>query len=281
MKKILFPTDFSEVSNNAFIYALKLADRFHAELVILHVYNLPYIDMGGAPINLIEVYDTIELQSFGNLKDQILILRDIAEKNHLGHVKMNNILRNGEVVWTIQDVIKEENIDFIVMGTKGASGLGETFFGSTTGSVIAEVKAFVLGIPEHCEYKTIKNIAFTTRFREKDIVALKKLLVIAKKLEAKIHCLYVKTAKSDVKNITIQDWKMLFCHEKVDFYIIESENIKDSVLTFTEVHEIEMLAILKENRSFFEELFHRSLSKALSYHIKIPILALQEDKKES
>lgn len=279
MKKVLFPTDFSEVSNNAFLYALKLADSSNAELIVLHVYNLPYIDMGGAPSNLLDVYDTIELQSFENLKDQIPVLRDIAEKNNLAHVKMSNILRHGEVVWTIQDIIKEEDIDFIVMGTKGASGLKETFLGSTTGSIIAETKVFVLGIPENCEYKTIKNIVFTTCFREKDIIALKKLLAIAERFHAKVHCLYVKTSKSDVKEITIQDWKMLFSNENIEFHIIESENVKDAVLNFTETQQIEMLAILKENRSFFEELFHRSLTQALSYHIKIPILALQEDKK--
>ncbi|MDZ4331458.1 MAG: universal stress protein, partial [Flavobacterium sp.] len=38
MKKILFPTDFSEVSKNAFIYALKLADSIDAEIITMHVY---------------------------------------------------------------------------------------------------------------------------------------------------------------------------------------------------------------------------------------------------
>ena len=39
MKKILFPTDFSEVANNAFVHALGLAKVLHADLVLLHTFE--------------------------------------------------------------------------------------------------------------------------------------------------------------------------------------------------------------------------------------------------
>jgi nucleotide-binding universal stress UspA family protein len=41
MRKILFSTDFSEVSKNAFIYTLKLADSIDAEIIAMHVYQPP------------------------------------------------------------------------------------------------------------------------------------------------------------------------------------------------------------------------------------------------
>lgn len=44
MKKILFPTDFSDNSNNAFVYALKLAEKLQAEVITLHVYQFPVLD---------------------------------------------------------------------------------------------------------------------------------------------------------------------------------------------------------------------------------------------
>ncbi|WP_306354106.1 universal stress protein [Flavobacterium sp. '19STA2R22 D10 B1'] len=282
MKKILFPTDFSEVSNNAFIYALKLADNLNAEVLVLHVYNLPYMQSDlqndGIPLNMMEVYDSIQLQNFENLKDQIPILRDIATQYDLTHVKMSHVLKQGELIWNINELVKEEGVEYIVMGTKGASGLKETFLGSTTASVIAEANVFVLGVPDTAEYKPIKNIVFTTRFREKDIKAMKKLIQLAKTFDAKIHCLYVKTSKSDVKEETIEDWKMLFSHENVKFHIVEHDNVKDTILIFTEVKNIDLLAMLTENRGFFEELFHQSLTQKVSYHVKIPILAIHENK---
>ena len=78
MKKILFPTDFSEVSKNAFIYALKLADSIDAEIITMHVYQLPQANYVNVSEYLHEIYDVTELSNFENYKDEIPILSHIA-----------------------------------------------------------------------------------------------------------------------------------------------------------------------------------------------------------
>ena len=277
MKRILFPTDFSDASIKAFIYALKLADAFQAEVITLHAYELPQLHYGGLPHTLKEVYDTIELESFENYKDQIPLLRDIAEKHNLGHVKISNILKHGDLIWTIKDVVKNEHIDYVVMGTKGATGLKETFLGSNAGSVVTEVNAYVITVPEESEYNGINNIVFTTRFNEDDKKALMKVLELAKMFGAKVHCLYVKTKKTNVNDVIIQDWKFLFKDDAVEFHIIENEDVQQTILNFTNAYEIDLLAMLNYKRGFFEELFRQSLTQKLSYHLQVPLLAIHED----
>ena len=277
MKRILFPTDFSDASIKAFIYALKLADAFQAEVITLHAYELPQLHYGGLPHTLKEVYDTIELESFENYKDQIPMLRDIAEKHNLGHVKISNILKHGDLIWTIKDVVKNEHIDYVVMGTKGATGLKETFLGSNAGSVVTEVNAYVITVPEESEYNGINNIVFTTRFNEDDKKALMKVLELAKMFGAKVHCLYVKTKKTNVNDVIIQDWKFLFKDDAVEFHIIENEDVQQTILNFTNTYEIDLLAMLNYKRGFFEELFRQSLTQKLSYHLQVPLLAIHED----
>lgn len=278
MKKILFPTDFSSTSNNAFIYALHFTESIKAELIVLHVYDLPVLHMGGLPANIKEVYDSIELEKFDNFKDQIPFLHEIADKNNLGHIKWNNILKHGDLIWAINHMVEEESIDYVVMGTKGATGLKETFMGSTTGSVIAESDAIIIGIPDVAKFHGIKTITFTTRFRDKDIKALQKVVELARAFEAKVTCLYVKTPKSDVHSNVIDDWRILFQNDKVSFHIIEHPKAKDAILEFLENNQSDMLAMLNYKKGFFEELFHQSLTQKLSYHIAIPILALHEAK---
>jgi len=277
MKRILFPTDFSEASIKAFIYALKLADAYNAEVITLHAYELPQLHYGGLPNTLKDVYDSIELESFENYKDQIPLLRAIAEKNNLQHVKISNILKHGDLIWTIKDVVKNEKIDYVVMGTKGATGLKETFLGSNAGSVITEVNAYVITVPEESDYDGIKNIVFTTRFKEEDKKALKKVLKLAKLFDANVHCLYVKTKKRIVNDVIIQDWKFLFKDDRVEFHIIENEDVKQTILNFTNSYDVDLLAMLNYKRGFFEELFKQSLTQKLSYHVKVPILALHQD----
>lgn len=277
MNKILFPTDFSEASLNAFIYALKFADVLNGELLVLHVYDLPQLNIGGLPPNLKEIYDSIELENFDEFRGQIPLLREIAEKNGMSHIKMSHILKHGDLIWNINKAIKEEFTDYVVMGTKGASGLKETFLGSNTGSVITDTDAVVIGVPEEAVFNGIKNIVFTTQYREKDIKALKKVVSITKGFNAKVHCLHVKTSKSDVKEVVFQDWKFLFKDENVVFHIIESNDVKDSILQFTQDFDIDMLAMLNYKRGFFQELFNKSLTQKLSYHIKVPLLAIHEN----
>ncbi|MDD2985261.1 universal stress protein [Flavobacterium sp.] len=277
MKRILFPTDFSEASKNAFVYALKLADAIKAEVITLHAYELPQLNVGRLPNTIKEVYDNIELENFDDFKGQIPVLREIAEKYQLGHVKLTNMLKHGDIIWTIKNVVKEEHIDYVVMGTKGATGLKETFLGSNTGSVITEVDAIVIGVPESSEFTGIHNIVFSTRYREKDLKAIKQLVPLAELFGAKIHCLYIKTKKSDVNPVVIEDWKFLLKDANVIFHTVESENVKDSILNFVDSYNIDMLAMLNYKRGFFEELFKQSLTQKLSYHVKVPILALHEN----
>jgi nucleotide-binding universal stress UspA family protein len=276
MKKILFPTDFSEASMNAFVYALKLAEKIKAEVITLHAYELPNLHIGGLPTTLKEVYDTIELENFENFKDQIPFLREIAEKNGLDHVKINHILKHGDLIWVIKQVVKEEKIDYVVMGTKGASGLKETFLGSNAGSVITELDNFVIAVPEEANYEGIKNIVFSTRFREKDFKALKKVIELAKLFDAHVHCVYVKTKKSDVNPVVIEDWKFLLKDEKVSIHVIEAEDVEQTILNFVQAYEVDMLAMLNYKRGFFEELFRQSLTQKLSYHVEVPLLVIHE-----
>jgi nucleotide-binding universal stress UspA family protein len=276
MKRILFPTDFSETSKNAFVYAMNLSSSLNAELIVLHVYDLPNLNVGRMANTMQEVYDSIELENFENLKDEIPVLRKIAEEHGFNDLKISTILKKGDLVWAIRDTVRNEKIDFLIMGTKGATGLKEVFLGSNTGAVITETEVAVFGIPEAAKFRPIKNIVFTTRFRMKDVKALKKVKEIAHHLGANIHCLYVKTDKSDVKEVVLEDWKLLFSKDNITFHVIESNHVQKSILDFSNSHDVDMLALLNHKRGFFEELFKQSMTQQLAYHTQVPLLAIPE-----
>lgn len=277
MKKILFPTDFSETSENAFVYAIELAKLFKAELILLHTFDLPIIDSQAIPINSAAIYDTIELANLEHFKKELPKLRAIMEERKIEHINMNHIMMDGDLVNNIQKVIKQEHIDFVVMGTKGATGWLDSFIGTNTGSAISDVSVPVLSVPLESNFKKVETIGFTTRFREKDIEAMNKVLALAKKLHAKVKCLYVKTSKSDVSNEAIKRWESLFNEEEnLKLFIIPNENVKETIEDFLISQEIDLLAMLTYKRNFFVELFTTTTTQKLSYHLKTPILAFHE-----
>jgi nucleotide-binding universal stress UspA family protein len=274
MKKILFPTDFSDVSKNAFIYALKLADAIDAEIITLHVYQLDspaYLDVS---IYLQEIYEYEELTNFENYKDEIPVLRKIAEANNLSHVKISNVLLQGNLVNEVVKLSKKENIDFIVMGTKGVTHLREVFLGTVATKIMNECKTTVLAIPEKCNYAPIEKILFNTRFHMDDIEPLKKVVALANVFHSHIDCLNIKPPHTVYNDDFVVDFKNIFKDHDITFYSVLGTDIEGLILNFIDQNKINMVAIHERHRGFFDKLFQVSLSKKLTFHINIPILSV-------
>lgn len=276
MKKILFPTDFSDVSNNAFIYALKLADSINAEIITMHAYQLPQANYINVSEYLHEIYDVTELSNFENYKDEVPILRSIAAENNLDHIKISHALILGSLIPEIQKITEKEHIDFVVMGTKGATGLKETFLGTVATKVMNDVKAVVLAIPERCQYQPIKKILFVTQFRPEDVEALKKVMALAKVFGAHIDCLRVVASPGTGKSDYREEWEKIVKNHDIQLHSITSNDVEGIVLNFIDLHKINMVAMHVYHRNFFEKLFKVSLSKKLAFHVDVPILAIHE-----
>jgi nucleotide-binding universal stress UspA family protein len=276
MKRILIPTDFSDVAKNAFVYALELAKIIDAEIIVLHTFQMPIIDYQYFPNNYSQLFDSFELASFEMFKDEIPKLRAIAEKRKLEHINLFHKLMDGDLISNIKDCIVEEKIDFVVMGTAGASGWKGFFVGTNTGDALSSVSVPLLSVPLNAKYKKINTICFTTRYREKDIKALQSVLQIAKLMQAEVMCLYVQSLVTDVDDEKIEAWKKLFADEPVTFFVHSSEFVKHTIIDFIDFYGIDILAMANYKRSFFVELFTTHLTEKLSYKTDIPILVIQE-----
>ena len=253
MKRILFPTDFSETATNAFIHALEFAKIVQAEIILLHTFELPVFDNQFFPENYMIIYESLQLSQFDMFKDEIPKLRAIAEEHHLDQIKMSHRLMDGDLVYNIKKAIKDDKIDYVVMGTEGASGWSAFFSGTNTGNVLTDIDVPLLSIPKK---------------------ALKKILSIAKMANAEVKCLYVKTGHSDVTRDTVKKWENDFENEPIEFFVITSDEVKETILDFILYKEIDLLTMLTYKRSFFEGLFHPSLTKKFANNFDVPILAI-------
>lgn len=276
MKKILFPTDFSEAATNAFVHALEFAKIVKAELVLLHTFEIPVYDSQFFPENYASIYSSIELAKFEMFKDEIPKLRAIAAERKLDDIVLKHRLMDGDLIYNLRNAVEEDQIDFVIMGTTGNSDWTKFFTGSNTNSVISEVNVPVLCIPIDAKYKKVKTIAFTTRYREKDKEVLKKVLKIAKKTDAKVKSLYVKTSNSDVSDATIKEWEQEFAADNVEFLVLPSDEVKETILDFILYKDIDILTTITHKRSFFESLFDSSFSKKITKEVSIPVLIMHE-----
>ncbi|TDX09917.1 universal stress protein [Flavobacterium sp. S87F.05.LMB.W.Kidney.N] len=277
MKKILFPTDFSDAATNAFVHALEFAKIVKAELILLHTFEIPVYDSQFFPENYASIYSSIELAKFEMFKDEIPKLRAIAAERKLDDIVMRHRLMDGDLIYNLKNAVKEDNVDFVIMGTNSVSDWTKFFTGSNTESVISGVEVPVLCVPVEAKFKKIKTIGFTTRYREKDKKELKKILKIAKKTDAKVKSLYVKTSNSDVADTTIKEWENEFANDNVEFLVLPSDEVKETIIDFILYKDIDILTTITHKRSFFESLFDSSFSKKISKEVPIPVLVMHED----
>jgi len=277
MKKILFPTDFSDAANHAFIYALQVAKKLGAQIITLHVYQLPDIKALHLPVTLKEVYDSLKVEVFENYRDEVPFLRKIAEENGYGDVPMTHSLEEGESIPGILKAAQSTGADMIVMGTKGAGWLKEIFIGSVAGEVLENAPCPVLAVPIEATFDgTINKIAVTTDFTEEDCKTLNKVLEWAQQFDAVVYCVHVDTSHTEgiVRNMEKFKEKMGITHG-IEYVVLNEFDLEKSISQFIESHQIDILAMLTHKRSFFEELFNYSHAKAMSYHTNIPILSIQ------
>lgn len=143
IKKILFPTDFSEGALNALPYALDMAKSYGAKVYLLHViYDIATASGLHIPhISVDEMYKELdasarkELEKFG-LEQR----RDLKDVEH-------TVIR-GIPYEEILKFALEKSIDLIVIGTHGRKGLDRVLFGSTAERVVRNASCPVLTVRE-------------------------------------------------------------------------------------------------------------------------------------
>ncbi|MDR2401171.1 MAG: universal stress protein [Deferribacteraceae bacterium] len=142
IKKILFPTDFSEVSRRALEYAVYLKTTFEAELEIAHViFDETYLVTSYVPQGTLQGF-------FGELESgaQQHLDNFLKECDVLKGLKYTTKLLKGSPYAEIIRWAKETEADLIVIGTHGRTGLDHVLFGSTAEKVIGRASCPVLTI---------------------------------------------------------------------------------------------------------------------------------------
>jgi nucleotide-binding universal stress UspA family protein len=134
LKKLLAPTDFSDLSASGVRYACQLARENGAELIILNV----------AILDETNVIDKQDMERHRTRLD-----RFVAEKlaDASANLKIRKVVDAGEAYGAILDCADNEGVDLIVMSSHGRTGLARMLIGSVTDKVLRGASCPVLVVP--------------------------------------------------------------------------------------------------------------------------------------
>jgi nucleotide-binding universal stress UspA family protein len=142
LKKILYPTDFSESSLEALRYAVSLARDYKARLVLMHVVN-EQIFSEGLSLPRVTAPEALEKELAAEAERRLKGLIPAGERSGLD---WEMVILHGMPFLEIIRYAKDNEVDLIVIGTHGRSGLEHVIFGSTAERVVRKAPCPVLSV---------------------------------------------------------------------------------------------------------------------------------------
>jgi len=266
MANILLLTDFSAGANNAAAYALELARQLRFDLILLHVKDT---DKGGSSADTLQQFEALKSsisETDGEKDDHRPVLVDIVVKGRL---------REG-----IASVLKEKDVDLIVIGATDGENKTGMLFGKRVREIIDSVHYPILLVPPAARFKEIRDVFYVTDIRYANLHAVARLVHIVQLLKATLSVLHIGAA--GLPELSAQHSQSLFN----DFitavpgqrprFLIPNQNHKPETLIrelFVN-HEQDVLAVAHREHHFFGHIFMDHATEDAVIYKEIPMLVV-------
>lgn len=280
MKTILVPTDFSACSAAAVKYAIVFANKTDKKLLFIHSTFLLIPTSSTNMTYMMAVKSNIATKMKALKKFIDDTYAELGLKRNLSTTKL--VVKFGtSVVDNIQEIIDEQFIDLIILGTHGASGFKKFLFGSNATAIIQNINTPVLAIPHKYKYNGISNIAYAAS----DLINLKKeikkIVSVARMLDASLNIFHIDKEKSNQKKTEAETLtnklRQHFEFYNINITIIEDwdKDILTAIKDYTKRKPVDILVMQHQKKNLLERLFMGSQTKEMAYDLKVPLLAMQ------
>ncbi len=276
MKNILVPIDFSEYSEYALETAAILARKCNAKILALHMLELPNVVLTSSR-------DSQQLETIFFLKLAEKKFKELINKDFLKDVGITPIIKHFKVFSEVNEVAKEQNVDFIVMGSHGASGVKEFFIGSNTEKVVRHSDIPVLVVKHNPVLLDFENVVFACDFSEEAIKPYMDASKLFKGLNTKVHLAYVNLPDERFRSSTEMEKNVANFfktaegnHNKMgDVTYINDYTIEQGILNFSNVIGADLVAIATHGRTGLAHFFEGSISEDIVNHSTLPVMTFK------
>lgn len=288
MIKVLVPVVFSDYSLNALSFGINLAEKFPAEITILHCFatfetredlNLSHdhADKGNLTARAELERREQEIREKLNLltKQKVEALSAIQKKN----ITLKFRFEYGYPEDIIPKISEQEHCDVIIMGTKTKGETIKELLGSITSDVIQKVTAPVLAVPSHSviDLSRIGKVLFLTEFNEQDYFSMHRLIRIIAPFDTEVHAIHFCQKEGDKTDIKRMEQFKVYCestyrNHKIIFHILTGKVFVKTLEEYITNNDIDILAMTRKKRNILQRLFSTAITRKLLFQTDIPLL---------
>lgn len=272
MKKILIPTDFSLCAQAATEVALEIAQVFRSHVYFLHIIPDPLLSH-----HVPGTQDKIEHDpESGKVQARLNELVHLAERMGVQATPVLVLSKGND---HIEGYVKPYGIDWIIMGSHGASGVRELVLGSKTERVVKHASVPALVIKKRPKVVTFNNIAFASTFENEGLGdAMGECLDFAKPYAAQIHLLYINFVDRLVEEGTAME-RMKRLADRFPLYAFTSNIVKTNdaewgIDSFVREVGCDLVAIMGNDTQGVIKMTSSRIALSLVNHEAIPVLVL-------
>jgi len=275
MKKILLLTDFSKNSINAMNYGLQLFQNEYCDFFVLNVQSsLSYATddlMASRPReSLYEVLIAENKQRLTSIVEGLKL--NANERLH----RFKSIVDYDLFIDAIKQTIKKENIDFVVMGTNGASNLREAIMGSNALKVLRFINCNTLVIPEGYQYKKPKRFLLALDVDDyADHKTVFDITELIQKLDANINVVRIVSTNENVQSKIQLDKDLLLelIHENKFTYRTVSNIPLSHILVDEELaQDAHIITLVGQFKGLFNRLFSDASKTNICKNMILPLM---------
>lgn len=262
MKTIIAPVDFSASSANAARYAADLSLSISAELILLHVLEMPAVESGVRQQAPQEIYDS----AFSKLNG----LKEALIGRSAGKINISIEMERGKVMPQIKEYCAKKGPFIVVMGMTSNYVLG-----SNSLDAADHLPYPLIIVPEDAHFRPIHKIGLALNNASVANLHLQYLLKLQHIFGAQIDVLYVNLEKN--KEPALARFGLLkeeLAGLRYEFQSITTNKIEEGMNKLLEDAKVDLLLLIPKFHAFFE--FHQSQSRKLLLHCQGPIMTMHE-----
>lgn len=259
--KVVILTDFSESAFKAIDFVYRHFKREQLQVKLVHCVTKP----GSSASTLMRLDNLMKIDAQKNMLELTSRVQEVYQKSP------DTVVLFGHLKDVVIQLSASEEIDLIVMGTKGETNLKSRLMGSITESIIRASILPVLAIPESWYNHKLQSITISTA---------KKELESASFLTLFIENLCLVTPRFNVLTVTRKDHQGLLPRAldlggiSFNVHTIENEDVVDGINSYMESNRIDILCVYHRHNSALDYLFNRSITKTICADTEVPILAI-------
>ena len=278
MKAILLPTDFSKISINAIHYAIAMFEKESCDFYLLNVQKASSFISDDMMLmsSSTTIYET--LISAAKKSTENIIAKIKAKYGNENH-RFHSIVDYDSLIDSINQTSKIHNIDLIVMGTKGASGLESVLLGSNTAHAMQQCNVPVLAIPDGCKFKGFNKVLFSTSHLSlHGIEELKPLQYLKSLYGFKLEILHIKDEHNSTNEVLSNEvlFKKYFSDATYTYMEVSSKKMFEKVSQHIIENKIDLFAIVSTKHSYLDRLLNRYPVETFGLKIHTPFLVMNK-----